>query len=86
MCCITGKCRKRWARLQQKYQQSLSTALQDANDFSLLEGEEQDNDPEHHAFLSSSGNRFNFNLSILEDEEDEDEMELYRDLQEMVKD
>eukprot|EP01032_Pedospumella_encystans_P012833 gene12833-14816_t len=82
----SSKCRKRWARLQQKYQQTLSTALQDANDFSILEGEEQDNDPEHHALLGSSGNRYNLNFSILEDEEDEDEMELYRDLQEMVKD
>eukprot|EP00598_Pedospumella_elongata_P003952 CAMPEP_0184982750 /NCGR_PEP_ID=MMETSP1098-20130426/12168_1 /TAXON_ID=89044 /ORGANISM="Spumella elongata, Strain CCAP 955/1" /LENGTH=529 /DNA_ID=CAMNT_0027506499 /DNA_START=246 /DNA_END=1835 /DNA_ORIENTATION=- len=82
----SSKCRKRWARLRQKYQQTLSTALQDANDFSLLEGEEQETDSDHQALLGSNSNRFNLNFSILEDEEDEDEMELYRDLQDMVKD
>jgi len=82
-----GKCRKRWARLQQKYQQTLHTALQDAHDFSLLDCDEQETDPDHQPRQhGSSGNSAELNLSLLEDEEDEDEMELYRDLQEMVKD
>ena len=43
-CCSSpaGKCRKRWARLQQKYQQTLSSAaqgLRDAASFCFPEGE-----------------------------------------------
>lgn len=86
---IIGKCRKRWARLQQKYQQTLSSALQDATDCSLLEAADPDADPEfdpdvdtnNFESLEPPGGLFSHIHNVAEN--DEDDMELYRDLQEI---